>query len=87
MRSMFFADGEGLELEEVDAIARPLSDLLDVMQLDTGLLVSKKLPTVVAASVTKATKAGGGLMSRLGSRAGGASAEKAPRSGGKGDRR
>lgn len=39
MRSMFFADGEGLPLEEVDALCRPLSELLDVMQLDTGLLV------------------------------------------------
>lgn len=39
MRAMFFADGDGLPLETIDAICRPLSDLLDVMQLDTGLVM------------------------------------------------
>lgn len=36
---MFFADGDGITLEEVDAICRPLSDVVDCMQLDTGLLI------------------------------------------------
>ncbi len=40
MRAMFYADGEGLPLADIDAICRPLSDLLDVMQLDTGLVMA-----------------------------------------------
>lgn len=39
LRAMFFADGDGITLEEVDAICRPLSDVVDCMQLDTGLLI------------------------------------------------
>ncbi|KAL4437302.1 hypothetical protein ABPG75_004441 [Micractinium tetrahymenae] len=39
LRAMFFADGDGITLEEVDAICRPLSDIVDCMQLDTGLLI------------------------------------------------
>jgi hypothetical protein len=39
MRAMFYADGDGMGLEEVDAICRPLSDVVDVMQLDTGLII------------------------------------------------
>lgn len=30
---------QGLPLSEIDTICRPLSDLLDVMQLDTGLVM------------------------------------------------
>lgn len=39
MRAMFYADGDGISLEEVDAICRPLSDIVDCMQLDTGLVI------------------------------------------------
>lgn len=39
LRAMFFADGDGITLEEVDAICRPLSLIVDCMQLDTGLLI------------------------------------------------
>ncbi len=39
LRAMFYADGEGLPLAEIDAALRPLSDLLDVMQLDSGLVM------------------------------------------------
>ncbi|PRW45372.1 hypothetical protein C2E21_5977 [Chlorella sorokiniana] len=39
MRAMFYADGDGISLEEVDALCRPLSDVVDAMQLDTGLVI------------------------------------------------
>ena len=39
MRAMFYADGDGIPLEEVDAVCRALSDIVDVMQLDTGLVI------------------------------------------------
>jgi hypothetical protein len=39
MRAVFFADGEGISLEEVDALCRSLSDVVDLMQLDTGLII------------------------------------------------
>ncbi|EFN53089.1 hypothetical protein CHLNCDRAFT_137406 [Chlorella variabilis] len=39
MRAMFYADGDGIGLEEVDAVCRPLSDVVDLMQLDTGLII------------------------------------------------
>lgn len=37
---LFHADGEGLPLGEINVALEPLSDLLDVMQLDTAILVT-----------------------------------------------
>ncbi|PSC73790.1 hypothetical protein C2E20_3044 [Micractinium conductrix] len=39
MRAMFYADGDGISLEEVDALCRPLSDTVDAMGLETGLVI------------------------------------------------
>ena len=40
LRILFHAEGEGLETEEIVAMCVPLSDLLTVLQLDTGILVN-----------------------------------------------
>lgn len=39
MRAMFYADGDGIPVEEVDALLRPLGEVVDAMQLDTGLVI------------------------------------------------
>lgn len=39
MRAMFYADGDGIPLDEVDALCRGLSDCVDAMGLDTGLVI------------------------------------------------
>jgi len=40
LRATFYCGGEGIPLDQIDAICRPVSDLIDVMQLDTGIIIS-----------------------------------------------
>lgn len=39
MRAMFYADGDGIPLEEVDVLCAGLADVVGAMQLDTGLVI------------------------------------------------
>lgn len=55
LRILFHAEGEGLETEEIVAMCVPLSDLLTVLQLDTGILVNNLkqvwIPTCLPATM------------------------------------
>ena len=39
LRATFHCGGEGLSIMEIDGVCRPLSDLIDVMQLDTSIVI------------------------------------------------
>jgi hypothetical protein len=40
LKGLFYADGEGLSRQQVDELCAPLTAILVVMQLDTGILIA-----------------------------------------------
>ena len=39
LKGLFLADGQGLPADDVDALCAPIVDLLNVLQLETGILI------------------------------------------------
>lgn len=39
LKGLFLADGQGLPAEDVDSLCAPVVDLLNVLQLETGILI------------------------------------------------
>lgn len=39
LKGLFLADGQGLPSDDVDALCAPIVDLLNVLQLETGILI------------------------------------------------
>lgn len=66
MRAMFYADGDGISLEEVDALCRPLSDTVDAMGLETGLVIQNLKQVCAACSMACHGAAAPGSGARLG---------------------
>ena len=50
VQTLFHADGDGLPRPEIAALCGPLSALLDVMALDTGILIANYEQVGVAGS-------------------------------------
>lgn len=39
LKALFLADGQGLPADDVDSLCAPVVDLLNVLQLETGILI------------------------------------------------
>ena len=39
LKGLFLADGQGLPSDDVDSLCAPIVDLLNVLQLETGILI------------------------------------------------
>ena len=52
LKVLFLADGQGLPADDVDNLCAPVVDLLNVLQLETGILIKnfKDVTTLLPAS-------------------------------------